>query len=236
LLCGVFKVVKLELPPFSPSSGVTISGIADIADLGLEGFSRAVVLGIVYPRQLVEKLGEDIAGFHDFLQGTREKMLAALEHSAQFLQGRGYKVRVTEISRNLPGLVGEFSHKTAATRAGLGWIGKNALLVVKGLGCGFRLGSLLTDAPLVPGEPVIASHCGTCRACVDACPYSALKGTNWRPGISREELLAAAVCDEKRQAFIPELGFKHPCGLCIQACPQDKRSLEINPDTTSIPV
>jgi epoxyqueuosine reductase len=223
LLCGIFKVVNAGLLALARAAGVTLLGVADISDLALDGFPRALSLAIAYPKKTVEHLAREVLEFHGKLEETRTLVAGALEQCARFLLARGYRVRVPAISENLPGLVGEFSHKTAATKAGLGWIGKNALLVVPGYGCGFRLGSLLTDAPLVPGKPILESRCGTCGACVEACPYGAIQGRNWYPGIARDELLAATVCHEQREAYREALGFKHPCGLCIQACPQDTR-------------
>ncbi|MDD5091512.1 MAG: epoxyqueuosine reductase [Candidatus Wallbacteria bacterium] len=86
-------------------------------------------------------------------------------------------------------------HKTIAGLAGLGWIGRNNLLVTESFGCAFCLCSVLTDAPLetVSHAPQ-ASQCGNCRICLEICPVHAIKGKPWSADTSRDELVDVHKC------------------------------------------
>ena len=112
---------------------------------------------------------------------------------------------------------GVFAHKTAATRAGLGWIGKTALLVSPELGPRVRLATVFTDLPLIPAIPVDESSCGTCTICIAACPVHAGRDVTWRVGMSREDVFDAAACERHMERADPT--GHGTCGLCVAACP-----------------
>ncbi len=135
------------------------------------------------------------------------------------LKASGHILEGTDLCTPLP-------HKTVATRAGVGWIGKCALLVTESYGSAVRYNTVLTDAPLPFGSPVDASHCGDCTACVQACPANAPSGAQWRPGLARDELFDAYSCRRMARALSARLGIDHPiCGICIAACPHTQRYL-----------
>ena len=110
-----------------------------------------------------------------------------------------------------------FPHKSAATRAGLGWIGKTALFVSPDFGPAVRLATVFTDLELPAGEPVEESRCADCRACVDACPAGCGRDVLWRPGMTRDLLFDADAC--RHQISLFSAVNAHICGICIAACP-----------------
>ncbi|MGD9162848.1 MAG: 4Fe-4S double cluster binding domain-containing protein, partial [Desulfobacteraceae bacterium] len=111
-------------------------------------------------------------------------------------------------------------HKTIATRAGLGWIGKSALLITKKYGPAIRLGTVLTNTEFEIEEPINDSQCGDCKNCVEACPANAIVGQNWKSGVARESIYNAFACREtaKELARLQEIPAAI-CGICINVCP-----------------
>ncbi len=103
-----------------------------------------------------------------------------------------------------------FPHKLAAHLSGLGWIGKNCLLITPDFGPRARFVTVLTDAPLSPGK-TRDKKCGRCQACIEACPVQALKGIEFRPEEPVEARFDTRACELYRR--------EHPCGLCVEKCP-----------------
>jgi len=117
-----------------------------------------------------------------------------------------------------------FPHKTAATCAGLGWIGKNGLLVNPLYGPRMSWATVLTDAPLdVCRTPHNRGRCGTCRRCVEACPVGAIPDREWScTGVNDYQIDATACAGyllEKKK----ETG-EAVCGLCLMACPYGQKA------------
>jgi epoxyqueuosine reductase len=112
-------------------------------------------------------------------------------------------------------------HKTVATRAGLGWIGKCALLITEEYGPAIRLTTILTDAELNAAEPIVESRCGECRLCVDSCPGRAPSGRNWNSHLARHEFYDAFACAKAaRERATAKIGIDDTiCGICISVCP-----------------
>ncbi|HEX9061145.1 MAG TPA: GNAT family N-acetyltransferase, partial [Clostridia bacterium] len=120
-------------------------------------------------------------------------------------------------------------HKTVATRAGIGWIGKCALLVTEQFGSAVRITSILTNAPLETSDPINGSSCGNCGNCVRNCPGKAISGDLWSSDMKREQFYNALSC---RKTAVERSWNIAPgeanCGLCILVCPRTKKYIVSN--------
>lgn len=141
--------------------------------LALDGARSAIVVAAPYvvalpaPARWREELRGRVAAYA--LGGDYHAHVAErLESLADWLRERTGADAVVHVDG------GPLVEKELARRAGIGWYGRNTNLLRQGLGSGFVLGALVTSARLDPDPPFEASHCGTCRACIPACPTGAL--------------------------------------------------------------
>jgi epoxyqueuosine reductase len=119
-------------------------------------------------------------------------------------------------------------HKTVATRAGLGWIGKCALLVTEDYGSAIRINTVLTEAHLEAAIPVDHSRCGDCLVCVDSCPGRAASGKDWSVNAQRDSFFDAFACaSTARECAVTKIGVDDTiCGICISVCPWTQRYIK----------
>jgi len=110
------------------------------------------------------------------------------------------------------------SHKRIGYLAGIGWIGRNNLLVNERYGCQFRLVTILTDMPLAVDKPKDLT-CAECVSCVKVCPADAIK--------ENCEDFDHISCFEQLKAFQKKIpANQYICGICIKACKgNSKRAL-----------
>ena len=153
-----------------------------------------------------------------FADGDRYSgVRSLLGEIAEVLGGRGWR---TEEVFDDDRLV----DRAAAVRAGVAWWGKSSMALTPGLGPWFLIGSVVTDAPLQP-TPTTERSCGTCVACIPACPTDAIVA----PGVIDARRCLAAVF-QSRGAIDPDLreaaGIRvYGCDACLTACPPGDREL-----------
>lgn len=112
-----------------------------------------------------------------------------------------------------------------AVKAGLGWIGNNACLIIPKKGSFFFLGGLVTTMELAPDQPYSRNHCGNCRKCIDTCPTSAIV----QPGqIDARRCISYLTIEMKGnipEEFSGKMGGRFfGCDACQDVCPHNRFS------------
>ena len=113
-----------------------------------------------------------------------------------------------------------------AVRAGLGWIGKNTMMIHPRHGSWFLLGELFLSVPL-PADPPVPDRCGTCTRCITACPTHALTPYRMDAGkcISYLTLENRADIPAEFHAPMREAGYMIGCDICQSVCPFNRRPM-----------
>ncbi len=226
--------LSIELKKHLQKNGATEVGFADITNFSpKEGLNSGVVFYITYPKEIIRDM-ENAPTLEYVLElvdlNSRLDALGML--CEEYLIDNGYDA-YAQTKKRLGTDFGEFNsfelpHKTIATRAGLGWIGKSALFTTWKYGSALRISSVLTNAPLDFGEPVLKSKCGKCMICRDACLGGAISGINWNYKLKRNEFYDDKKC-ERYALIVSEENLGTPdtvCGKCIYACPHTQKYIK----------
>lgn len=114
--------------------------------------------------------------------------------------------------------------RTWAAKSGLGWIGKNTMLISKSSGSYFFLAEIISDLDLLPDGP-IKDYCGTCTACIDACPTDAILPDREIDSNSCISYLTIELRDEIPDAFKGKMeNWAFGCDICQEVCPWNRFS------------
>ena len=184
----------------------------------LAGARTAIAVGLVYDP------GEAVGG---------DAQIARYAGGEDYHDVLGDRLRAFEaaIEASMPGAVtlrsyvdtGPVLERAVAARTGIGWIGKNTLLLSRRFGSYLFLGVVLTDLDL-PHDTVESDHCGSCRACLDACPTDAFP----EPYVLDASRCLSYTTIELRSETPTELraeqgGWVFGCDICQEVCPWNER-------------
>lgn len=225
--------LKEELQKKASILGADLFGVAELKEARpfikqnygdiVATYPKAVSMGVYFPAKVIDLLAmgpQQIYSYYYKVLNSKLDELALL--ISNFLFKAGYNALPIPASQQLlhDKYKSMFSHKLAASLAGLGWIGKSCCLVNEKVGPRLRLVTVLTDASLKPDQPV-ANRCGNCTACVDACTPGAIKGLRFEPTQLLWERFDAKACDDYFQKLKEQYGIGN-CGKCLAACPWGK--------------
>lgn len=202
--------------------GALLFGVADIDSLKgefefsgqvIEGLNRAVCLGVALSDPVLSEIITEPTKIYYHHYRTANMFLDQLSFFVhQWILGQGFKSLPVAASQITDWRFqrAHLSHKKVAVKAGLGWIGRNNLLVTKRFGSRIRLSTILTDMPLPPDQAQDFG-CADCFLCVESCPVGAIKKN---PVDFDHE-----GCFEKLKSFQKQnIVGQYICGICVNAC------------------
>ncbi len=210
------------LKKFVQNQGINLFGVADIAEIKkdfmlspkvLEKLDRAVVLGIGLSSSILEEITSQPTKlyFHHYRTINAFLDQVALKLT-NFIQQKGFLALPIPASQivDWQNQKAHLSHRKLGVLAGLGWIGRNNLLVNKKLGSQFRLVSILTSMPLKIDKPG-KDNCEACHLCIQTCPVGAIKENP-----ADFEYLK---CFDKLKEFQKNrIVDQYVCGVCVNIC------------------
>jgi epoxyqueuosine reductase QueG len=211
-----------NLKKFCLAQGIDLFGVADTSVIkkdfmlnqkALVGLDYAVCLGVRLSGGVLSEIEGAPTRLYFYHYKTANMFLDQLAFKAgNYIQNKGFKAVSIPASQivDWQNQKAHLSHKHVASLAGLGWIGRNNLLVNKKFGSQLRLATILTSMPLKVGHP-LAQGCGECRSCITVCPAGAIK--------EDAHDFNHIQCFEKLKEFQKQrLVDQYICGVCVNAC------------------
>ena len=219
-----------------------------ITDLGppktYEAFTQWIAKGYAGEMGYLERGAEKRSDTRLPFQGVRSAIVVGLDYGgrepsgpvARYARGDDYHDVMTARLRSLHAWIeqelgtpvrgkayvdtGPILERDLAQRAGLGWIGKNTMLINPERGSFFFLGALLLDLALTPDAPFEADRCGTCTRCIDACPTGAIVAPRELDARRCISYLTIELRSDIPDALQPLVGdHLYGCDVCQDVCP-----------------
>ena len=196
-----------------------------------------------HPEQLVPGTIRVVCVRRDYALDSKDS-LESMENTgkafvSRYARGRDYhkliRKRLQKLARRIQDVVGPFGYRAfvdsapvleraLAEKSGMGWIGKNTMLINKQAGSWFFLGELFTDLPL-PVDEQVSDHCGSCSACLDICPTNAFVKPNLLDATRCISYLTIELRTSIPVEFRKPMGNRiYGCDDCQIVCPWNKFS------------
>ena len=195
----------------------TMASVRSVIVVGHEYLPNAEDEAVDPSRAVVARYARGL-DYHEVVKSRLDSLLAWIsDEVGNEVEGRVYVDTGPILERDL------------ARRAGLGWFGKNTLLINPDRGSYFVLGVLLLGVALPVSEPFEEDRCGTCRACLDACPTGALLGRDpdGAPVIDARRCISYLTIELRGsipEALRPAMGNRvFGCDICQEVCPWNQK-------------
>jgi epoxyqueuosine reductase len=152
------------------------------------------------------------ADYHEVIRDKMNTFLSRLRAQIGEIDGRGFVDSAPVLER------------AWAVNSGLGWVGKNGNLLTKKAGSYFFIATLITDLALVADDPFAKDFCGSCTACLDACPTNALVSPTVVNGSTCISYLTIELKDELIDPIFKDKmeGWMFGCDICQEVCPWNR--------------
>ncbi|MGQ9694310.1 MAG: hypothetical protein ACUVWV_06155 [Thermodesulfobacteriota bacterium] len=220
-----------QIRSFALARGATLFGVAPLNKLSpghcalspstLHGLERAISIAFHLSNRILEDITEGPTKLYFFHYQRVNIFLDQLAlQLTDFIQRQGGEALPIPASQIIDwaSQKAHISHKHVAVLAGLGWIGRNNLLITPQFGARQRLVTVLTNMPLKIDQPLPWS-CGECRACLASCPAKAIK--------EHPQDFDHLSCFKMIKDLVKKAGIsQNICGLCVKAC-SGKRTITL---------
>ena len=200
---------------------IKIVDISMLSEKENRGYDIAILIGIFLSPEFILGLSKGTIAVPSEFWEKEHRTHGLAEWAANFIIAKGYKAFAQSDGNLINGYFEEATkttvlpHKKIAILSGLGWIGKNNLLVTNEYGSALCMCTVLTNAPLPTKKtPVLMPKCGECTVCKDVCPTNVIHGTTWEPGMNRDLIVDVYHCE--------------CCLKCLVNCPWTQKYMESN--------
>lgn len=219
--------IQDELKEYLLSQGASDVGFCLLPDGDFGECKYAVSIAVRLSDAIVDEIGaEPTHTYFNHYRSVNTFIDSLLLKAGLFLQSKGYKYITVAASQSINkdgwNYKGRYSHKKAATLAGLGTVGKSSMFLHRKYGARVRLGTLVTDCPFEKEETDYVSLCLDCDKCVKACPSGAILGKLWDENTAREEMFDPEKCSNYMKNHFKHIGRGAVCGICMRVCPYGK--------------